>query len=131
MYRRLKWGRTLARHGALRGIEGAAETPPGVERLCRIARFGTIQPKIPDYAAAFQAIGPAAVKLGQTLATRPDLRSEEHTSELQSLMRISYAVFCLKKKNKKSKLPITQTTISSKHDSQETVVYISRHKTNQ
>src|SRR3546814_1995979 len=27
----------------------------------------------------------------------PDLRSEEHTSELQSLMRISYAVFCLKK----------------------------------
>src|SRR3546814_8372159 len=30
------------------------------------------------------------------------LRSEEHTSELQSLMRISYAVFCLKKKTKKS-----------------------------
>src|SRR3546814_7848526 len=30
----------------------------------------------------------------------PGLRSEEHTSELQSLMRISYAVFCLKKKNK-------------------------------
>src|SRR3546814_10897853 len=29
----------------------------------------------------------------------PGLRSEEHTSELQSLMRISYAVFCLKKKN--------------------------------
>src|SRR3546814_4419990 len=31
------------------------------------------------------------------------LRSEEHTSELQSLMRISYAVFCLKKKKKKNK----------------------------
>src|SRR3546814_6495627 len=31
-------------------------------------------------------------------------RSEEHTSELQSLMRISYAVFCLKKKNKTRKL---------------------------
>src|SRR3546814_3244545 len=30
-----------------------------------------------------------------------DLRSEEHTSELQSLMRISYAVFCLKKKKTK------------------------------
>src|SRR3546814_4539004 len=30
------------------------------------------------------------------------LRSEEHTSELQSLMRISYAVFCLKKKNRKT-----------------------------
>src|SRR3546814_6986224 len=32
------------------------------------------------------------------------LRSEEHTSELQSLMRISYAVFCLKKKTKQDKL---------------------------
>src|SRR3546814_1069179 len=31
----------------------------------------------------------------------PNVRSEEHTSELQSLMRISYAVFCLKKKKKK------------------------------
>src|SRR3546814_10590654 len=31
---------------------------------------------------------------------RPPPRSEEHTSELQSLMRISYAVFCLKKKNR-------------------------------
>src|SRR3546814_5715606 len=36
-------------------------------------------------------------------------RSEEHTSELQSLMRISYAVFCLKKKNKKQ----VQSTKSS------------------
>src|SRR3546814_5251498 len=36
---------------------------------------------------------------------RPDwvIRSEEHTSELQSLMRISYAVFCLKKKKDKTK----------------------------
>src|SRR3546814_6502052 len=33
---------------------------------------------------------------------RVDPRSEEHTSELQSLMRISYAVFCLKKKNKET-----------------------------
>src|SRR3546814_2622574 len=32
-----------------------------------------------------------------------NLRSEEHTSELQSLMRISYAVFCLKKNNKRTK----------------------------
>src|SRR3546814_10371907 len=35
--------------------------------------------------------------LGGQLARRHPLRSEEHTSELQSLMRISYAVFCLKK----------------------------------
>src|SRR3546814_7877011 len=37
-------------------------------------------------------------------------RSEEHTSELQSLMRISYAVFCLKKKNSKHQHPQTATT---------------------
>ena len=83
--RLLKWGRILARHGALRGIETAPQTPPGVKRLCRIARFGTVQPKIPDYAAAFQAIGPAAVKLGQTLATRPDLVGEDAARNLLSL----------------------------------------------
>src|SRR3546814_6008628 len=36
---------------------------------------------------------------GRLRRPRPARRSEEHTSELQSLMRISYAVFCLKKKN--------------------------------
>src|SRR3546814_3875505 len=35
-----------------------------------------------------------------------EIRSEEHTSELQSLMRISYAVFCLQKKNEKIHHPI-------------------------
>src|SRR3546814_8164252 len=39
-----------------------------------------------------------------------DTRSEEHTSELQSLMRISYAVFCLKKKNKHNKSINNHTT---------------------
>src|SRR3546814_7301264 len=45
-------------------------------------------------------------------------RSEEHTSELQSLMRISYAVFCLKKKNKeqtKKEYPKTRLKIEKKH----------------
>src|SRR3546814_9735503 len=37
---------------------------------------------------------------GQITVAERDARSEEHTSELQSLMRISYAVFCLKKKKK-------------------------------
>src|SRR3546814_15025203 len=41
---------------------------------------------------------------GSTSASQPSLgRSEEHTSELQSLMRISYAVFCLKKKQKNTR----------------------------
>src|SRR3546814_6573177 len=40
------------------------------------------------------------------LGDQPVARSEEHTSELQSLMRISYAVFCLKKKNRNTKQKI-------------------------
>ncbi len=83
--RLLRWGRTLARHGALRGIERDPNTPAQVRRLARIARFGTIQPRTPDYARAFQAIGPAAIKLGQSLATRPDLVGEEATRNLLTL----------------------------------------------
>src|SRR3546814_10174478 len=44
------------------------------------------------------------------------LRSEEHTSELQSLMRISYAVFCLNKKKHKNKVQRYQKQLSSKID---------------
>src|SRR3546814_5579971 len=40
---------------------------------------------------------------GRGRSFAPTERSEEHTSELQSLMRISYAVFCLKKKKKKNR----------------------------
>ncbi|MEZ5696832.1 MAG: 2-polyprenylphenol 6-hydroxylase, partial [Sphingomonadaceae bacterium] len=85
IFRLLKWGRTLARHGALRGIEGDPNTPGPVKRLARLARFGTFQPAVPDYAGAFQQIGPAAIKLGQTLATRPDLVGEEAATNLLSL----------------------------------------------
>src|SRR3546814_4508598 len=46
----------------------------------------------------------ALMAVAQTLAVgaAASVRSEEHTSELQSLMRISYAVFCLKKKTNKN-----------------------------
>src|SRR3546814_5866398 len=47
------------------------------------------------------------------LRIRRSARSEEHTSELQSLMRISYAVFCLKKEHKKTNIYII--TISNSH----------------
>src|SRR3546814_16915524 len=47
------------------------------------------------------ALGVVTIRLLESqLSSRLENRSEEHTSELQSLMRISYAVFCLKKKNK-------------------------------
>src|SRR3546814_7629629 len=45
------------------------------------------------------------------------LRSEEHTSELQSLMRISYAVFCLKKKKKNKQTPYTHNTVCKQRHS--------------
>src|SRR3546814_10034533 len=50
----------------------------------------------------------ARITSGITIAFPGRLRSEEHTSELQSLMRISYAVFCLKKKNKDKQQHQTQ-----------------------
>ena len=86
LWRLLKWGRTLARHGALTGIEQDPMTPPPVRRLARIARLGARVPSEPDYAAAMVAIGPAAIKLGQALSTRPDLvgeRAVENLSQLQ------------------------------------------------
>src|SRR3546814_9571398 len=50
--------------------------------------------------------------IAETLTSvREHGRSEEHTSELQSLMRISYAVFCLKKKNKNKQ----KTNLNNKH----------------
>ncbi|HET7816228.1 MAG TPA: 2-polyprenylphenol 6-hydroxylase [Sphingomicrobium sp.] len=86
LWRLLKWGRTLARHGALTGIEEDPLTPPQVRRLVRIARFGAKIPPTPDYAKALQEIGPAAIKLGQALSTRPDLvgpRAAANLSRLQ------------------------------------------------
>lgn len=60
-------------------------TPPQVRRIVRIARFGARVPKVPQYAEAFQAIGPAAIKLGQALATRPDLVGDAAAHDLQRL----------------------------------------------
>jgi ubiquinone biosynthesis protein len=75
----------LARHGALRGIERDPNTPTPVRRLARIARIGARVPTVPNYAEAFQSIGPAAIKLGQALATRPDLVGEEAAHDLRRL----------------------------------------------
>src|SRR3546814_6888818 len=52
-----------------------------------------------DYLAVSNSLTPA-VRFRQDMVIYKLTRSEEHTSELQSLMRISYAVFCLKKKTK-------------------------------
>src|SRR3546814_4616501 len=68
-----------------------------------------------DYEYGVAGILTASYRIGsiaaEGMATLPELedRSEEHTSELQSLMRISYAVFCLKKKTKQK--AVSQTTL--------------------
>src|SRR3546814_2227345 len=51
-----------------------------------------------------------------------NVRSEEHTSELQSLMRISYAVFCLKKKNKTQSIILTHNTSQQRRYTQSDTV---------
>src|SRR3546814_1275797 len=83
----------------------------GVEGFARIAAFDRNQPEAAHKKRAGVSSGPFLKSL------RCRTRSEEHTSELQSLMRISYAVFCLKKKKKtekKTTKTIRPTTIHSK-----------------
>src|SRR3546814_4978314 len=85
------------------GVGGVDEVDPQIERVM-------------DAGHRLVALHPDAV--GQPRTEGDFRRSEEHTSELQSLMRISYAVFCLKKKNTKTDtyrnqaapLNITETT---------------------
>src|SRR3546814_5505509 len=66
-------------------------------------RLATVKlmPSDVQSAIAAQNVEVSAGQIGADPAPEGQQRSEEHTSELQSLMRISYAVFCLKKKNKK------------------------------
>src|SRR3546814_4919269 len=81
------------------GTDGAAAVRQA-ERICTGWRLNAVAPPLivktgadtPEAIAAPKTIRPEDRALCETL------RSEEHTSELQSLMRISYAVFCLKKK---------------------------------
>ena len=84
LWRLLVWGRRLARHGALRPFEDA-RLPLAIRFVAWIARFGTGAPKTPDFAAGLGAVGPAAIKLGQALATRPDLIGVEAAADLARL----------------------------------------------
>src|SRR3546814_8059353 len=91
---------------AARGGKGAVDALDNLQRVgkaivkpCENAEF------IPTEAAQYVPLTKAGLQPprngdDQFVARNGTKRSEEHTSELQSLMRISYAVFCLKKKNK-------------------------------
>src|SRR3546814_3120785 len=68
----------------------------------RLLSIRRIDPRIALALAGLRSNAPVSVVAERCdLSQRHFTRSEEHTSELQSLMRISYAVFCLKKKKKK------------------------------
>src|SRR3546814_2280921 len=67
-------------------------------------------PPLPFARAPLQAAPPWPTPTASSSASSRSIRSEEHTSELQSLMRISYAVFCLKKKKKTKQLRKHQHT---------------------
>src|SRR3546814_2793646 len=85
------------------GFEAVTAEAPGTGRECR---------PIGDHSG--HGADPLGRAAGKSRGRGPDAgRSEEHTSELQSLMRISYAVFCLKKKNN-----IPHTHINSRQYSQ-------------
>src|SRR3546814_2878848 len=80
-----------------------------IRRPPRSTRTDTLFPYTTLFRSAIRPDGPNGIYYGfrgnsQTGGAKTwtfgRARSEEHTSELQSLMRISYAVFCLKKKNK-------------------------------
>src|SRR3546814_9157207 len=72
------------RHGRDVARRGTGDKSPGLFVLQGISGFGRLRPILPG--------------TGRGTTEGGGGRSEEHTSELQSLMRISYAVFCLKKK---------------------------------
>src|SRR3546814_4602135 len=98
----------------------AAPVRPRAQRLARgqqgpgqMLAGGPRHPLESDHALApksswHRPIQYAAASASDSVAPAP-FRSEEHTSELQSLMRISYAVFCLKKKNRTTKQPYINT----------------------
>src|SRR3546814_3351867 len=99
--------------------------PAAGERLQQAVECRRRRPQ--PAAAARHAVGTAVEQVeaaerqhgeGQPLADErrdPFDRSEEHTSELQSLMRISYAVFCLKKKKQRRLHNSTQLNTSEPH----------------
>src|SRR3546814_9908808 len=98
----------LARHFALVLDQHLQHVLRLVAQVFAVTRQGKLAPPLVESVADVDAEGvdlrhgatPSAVTAAppESRSARPATRSEEHTSELQSLMRISYAVFCLKKK---------------------------------
>src|SRR3546814_10219956 len=83
--------------------------------IAQIARDGTWKNHAPGalfFHARYVSPGWRKTRIAQI-----DNRTEEHTSELQSLMRLSYAVFCLKKKNRRTNINTHKQTYNKDHNS--------------
>src|SRR3546814_2389539 len=96
-------GGCLAQGGGNRAADQAH--PDDCQNLCPEGRGCRTRRCLSHYCASTSASAwtKRVFSDGKPIDTRSH-RSEEHTSELQSLMRISYAVFCLKKKKKQQQL---------------------------
>src|SRR3546814_3692901 len=105
--------RRLDGTGPMPMIEGSTPADAQLLMLPRMVapRFSASSRLIRTSAAA-PSLRPDALA-AVTVPSFLNARSEEHTSELQSLMRISYAVFCLKKKNKTHSTQYTDQTSST------------------
>src|SRR3546814_1477155 len=88
---------TLFPYTTLFRSRGGSRHWPGVERPLMVTPGYFL---LNSLTSSFHCLSSAAFAAGGMQSMVMDTRSEEHTSELQSLMRISYAVFCLKKKKK-------------------------------
>src|SRR3546814_4439152 len=75
--------------------------PPRSTRTDTLFPYTTLFRSMPEHVPAAERESERAMKEYVYVVRSNPVRSEEHTSELQSLMRISYAVFCLKKKKQK------------------------------
>src|SRR3546814_7132405 len=109
------YGHTLSLHDALPISHKVCVTPSAPSFTQLAWTFGingwNTSRAIACISNASRKLGPERARpfrqIGASICTN---RSEEHTSELQSLMRISYAVFCLKKKKNNQLQPQTITT---------------------
>src|SRR3546814_3212378 len=103
---------------------------PSLAQLCQSLDGPGIHTRWPT-------ITSAATRAASGMTPPQPMRSEEHTSELQSLMRISYAVFCLKKKKQKPVMEVnmkrvrlwkTKNILRITHTLSQTHIYSVRHR---
>ncbi|MCA1955322.1 2-polyprenylphenol 6-hydroxylase [Zymomonas sp.] len=85
LWRLFRWGRILSKHGILKAAENSTTFPFSFRFAIKLLQLGGHVENTPDYAGAFVALGPSAIKFGQTLATRPDLIGDAAANQLACL----------------------------------------------